>query len=576
MLAHALAFGALLGAVLFLFGSLVDRRGFLTHELVFPYMRTQQYAAELASGHYPQAFPDAAFGHGTAFPRFYPPLPYAVSLALSAALGDYMLGGNLAFLLSVLCSALAMYFMAWTVAGDRWLALAAALVYVSAPYRFVDVFVRGALAESWGFVWYPLIVAGSWRCLRGRHEGWFPWFLPLAVAGALLTHTVTLVYFLPLCGALCAMGFYTAGRRGAFGLALGGAIGVGLALFFLLPQQYYVSTVAVSDRALMGATVEDVERQRVMPHQLFESSADRWNGGSDPDGDDDRMSFALGVGTAVALPSLCWAAFALVRRRSEIDRQLAALAALLAAAWVGSVAFMLEPALFLRLLPSQFLYVQFPWRLLGQSAFFSSSAVAAFAACARAPRWLRASIAAAAAVVVLAVPAYQKQADWQNEWTTDTITADSLRRLGQFGFTVQAEYLPRELDVVENAAKEQFTRPIVSGDAVLLDWRKSGLDVDATLAPGARSSGLLVPLLYYDFYEARAGDDRVLATASYKGFLVADVPPGVDRVSIRRRITPVTRVGIGASAIVALAWGWLEYRRRRVRPAVEAQSVESA
>jgi hypothetical protein len=32
--------------------------------------------------------------------------------------------------------------------------------YVWAPYRALDVYVRGAMNESWAFVWFPLIFVG--------------------------------------------------------------------------------------------------------------------------------------------------------------------------------------------------------------------------------------------------------------------------------------------------------------------------------------------------------------------------------------------------------------------------------
>src|SRR6185369_4098063 len=156
-----------------------------------------------------------------AFPRFYPPFSLWLSAGLAMAIGNTCLAVNLAFFLSALASGLAMYWAGTAIAADRRLALAAALVYISVPYRFVDVFARGALAESWTFAWYPLIVAGLWRTVSRRR---MVWYLPVAVGGLVLSHNVTALYFMGFCAALVAAAWWWHGWRAA-GLA---ALGVGL------------------------------------------------------------------------------------------------------------------------------------------------------------------------------------------------------------------------------------------------------------------------------------------------------------------------------------------------------------
>ena len=107
-----------------------------------------------------------------------------------------------------------MYFMGVVITRNRLAAVIAAVLYVSFPYRLVDVFVRGALAESWSFVWFPLILAGTWRGLANRRV---PWYLPVAWAGLLLTHLPTALYFVFPFGILLFLGLWREGWRVAAG-----------------------------------------------------------------------------------------------------------------------------------------------------------------------------------------------------------------------------------------------------------------------------------------------------------------------------------------------------------------------
>jgi len=71
------------------------------------------------------------------------------------------------------------------------------LLYMFAPYRFVDLYVRGAIGECWAFVWPPLFCyfalrlskKASWQFLVGGS---------LSLAALILSHNALSLMFLPL------------------------------------------------------------------------------------------------------------------------------------------------------------------------------------------------------------------------------------------------------------------------------------------------------------------------------------------------------------------------------------------
>ena len=193
---HGPSIAVVVLAACWLFKACFGPHPLYTHQGLETYVRVREYLTEFSHGHViPQVFPDAVRGAGAAFPRFYPPVSYYFTTTLAGLVGNVARGVNLSFLLSVVLSGVAMYGLIIAITRSRAAAVAAALLYISVPYRFVDIFTRGALAESWTFVWFPLIVYGVWRTITRRQMAWH---LPVTLAMLVLTHHGVAIYFMPL------------------------------------------------------------------------------------------------------------------------------------------------------------------------------------------------------------------------------------------------------------------------------------------------------------------------------------------------------------------------------------------
>jgi len=139
---------------------------------------------------YPRLFPEFAFEYGFAVFHYYGPLTYYVGLLLTGAGMGIVSAMKGAFGLSLVASALAMWWLAREVWEDEIAGLVGALVYTYLPYHLADVYRRGALAESWAFVWWPVIMWGVWR----EHWG----ATVLGLAALVLTHNLSALLFAPV------------------------------------------------------------------------------------------------------------------------------------------------------------------------------------------------------------------------------------------------------------------------------------------------------------------------------------------------------------------------------------------
>lgn len=552
---------ALLSAVaLFLFRGILTDVGFDNHELLMLYIRVQQYAVELVAGHFPpRVFPDALAGGGAAFPFFSPPLAYWVSALLGLSLGDMVAGVNVSLVLAVLLSGLAMYGMGVALTGRRWLALMGALFYISLPYRLTDVLVLGALAESWTFVWYPLVLTGAWwTATRGR----LSWLLPVSVAALLLTHTALALYFCCLCALLLVGCRSWLDWRGAGRVVAGALLGVAMTLWHYLPVHFALDGVwAGLPEAVWGAP-GFVHAHRVMPWQWFDEDPNRWTGISSPS-QFDSMCFALGAGQWLALV-LAVGAYAVVARRGLAggDARLSSLAKALAALWLGCLVFMMAPLPFLLVLPRAFGYIQFPWRLQGVALFLALAATGFFLA--RLPILPRLGrvLAGAAVVLALSTPAFELRTDRISEWNDATLSPGLLLRGGSLGYTRLGEFLPRS-HAVRAWLPRVLQLPLPDAHVQVLEATREGSRWRARVeAP--QGGALVLPVVAYDFYRASRDGTQRLETFSEDGLLGVRLAPGSYTLTVEPGSSLPQWLGLGLGVAALGGVLFLSRGRRRV------------
>jgi hypothetical protein len=141
----------------------------------------------LEDGQFPPAWAkDLMGGIGSPVLMVSYQLPYFIA-ELWIRLGfSYFDSYKLTLAISFILSGLAMYF-ALRQRFKILPSLMGALVFSLAPYRMVDIFVRGALGESLSFVFFPLILAGYYRKS-------VPWLI-FGLTGLFLTHPLASAIF---------------------------------------------------------------------------------------------------------------------------------------------------------------------------------------------------------------------------------------------------------------------------------------------------------------------------------------------------------------------------------------------
>lgn len=136
----------------------------------------------------PRFVPDLSFGFGYPLFTFVYPLPFYIAEIFHLIGFSLVNSIKLVFGLSIPLSMYFMYRLLRVYMKEPW-ALAGSVLYVYAPYRALELFVRGTIGEIVAFVFFPLILLAV---IKKK-----PYVLALSFAGLVLSHNIMAYMFTP-------------------------------------------------------------------------------------------------------------------------------------------------------------------------------------------------------------------------------------------------------------------------------------------------------------------------------------------------------------------------------------------
>lgn len=307
--------------------------------------------------------PDAGYGYGEPLFNFYGQAPYVFAEVFHLAGISKIDSLKIVFGISLVGSALAMFIFARRLWKSNLAGFISSMVYLYAPYRAVDVWVRGALPEALAFILFPLTLYFLDRYIdeeKARDVLSFSLLLALLV----VTHNLSAVMFLPVIIAWVAYKIVRLRKtKVLLNIFLAGLLSLLLASFYLLPVIFESSFVTLE------ATTKgyfDFRGHFVGLRQLLNSRY--WGYGASVFGTQDGLNLSVGhvqwVAPLIVIGVILW--------KRRLEKYLPALV-LVILGWL---------ALFMAHSKSIFIweamdfmkFIQFPWRFLGIAVFCFSLA----------------------------------------------------------------------------------------------------------------------------------------------------------------------------------------------------------
>lgn len=337
------------------------------------------------------------FGFGYPLFNFYPPLVYIVGEKFHLLGFSFIDSIKLTFFASIFLSGIAMYIFAKELWG-KIPALVASAFYIFVPYRALDIYVRGALAEAFSFVWLPLIL-WSFFMFSATKRVIYIYLSAIFLALLMITHNLIFLPFVLLLPLYLLFLIWKSPNKklSTVNCQLSILLALALSAFFWIPALFEKKFTIVDDLLLVN--LANYKIHFVYLQQLWDWN---WGFGGSAEGLSDGISFRIGklhillVIASLILTSLYFLYKKAKNKFSILNSQLSILfvflfifSAFMATAYSKPIWDLITPLQ----------YLQFPWRYLTFTALFSSILAGSFTYSLKLP--ILKFIAALSVVIVL-------------------------------------------------------------------------------------------------------------------------------------------------------------------------------
>ena len=497
----------------------------------------------LGDGQFPVRWaPDLRFGEPIF--NFYAPLPFYLGSLIKLLGFNFIWVAKILFILSSFLSAVTMFILCRRLFSEQ-AAYFATILYLYAPYRAVDLYVRGALSEALAFIFFPLIFYTSFQ-LSEKFSLRNISFLSVSLAGLFLTHNVTTLMFAPFLGLWWV---YLALRQKRWKIFLhfisSSVLGFGLASFFLLPALFERQFIQTK---YLTVGYFDFRAHFVAFKQFFSNF---WGYGSSLWGPVDDLSFQVGIVHWVILVLAVVIGFKFIK-----DKKTFGLLSFLGISFFISLALQHNKSSFVWEAISVMAFIQFPWRFLGISIFIISltgAVVSEFLT----NRFRFLYFVLIAGAIIVNIGYFHPEKYVEDSFFDKFLKEESMNK----GVELTKDYFPIW---VKNEQPDYFGSPrAVNGEIEVKDFV-----VKTAKAKGEinvlQDSLIEMPLTFFPGWEVWANDNRVeLAEPSIQGLISFNLPKGEYKIDAALKNTAVRNIGNILSLISIALVGYILFGKKK-------------
>lgn len=115
------------------------------------------------------------FGYGVWL--FYPKLPHLTAAYLYLFLKDIYLSMKIVYFITTIMSGIFTFFLSKKIFNDKKIALLSSIIYVTVPYHICEIYIRDAFAENFMFLVLPLIFLGLYNLKEDNYIKFYICFI---------------------------------------------------------------------------------------------------------------------------------------------------------------------------------------------------------------------------------------------------------------------------------------------------------------------------------------------------------------------------------------------------------------
>ena len=497
-------------------------------------------------------------GFGYSWNIFYSPLTAYIPLIFSIFTSSFELMLKLFMVLCSFLSGIAMYSFVKKVTNNRPAGLLASIIYIFAPYRLTDMYMRTAIAELASFIFLPILFHGMYNIFNSEEKSIKKsLMLTLGAVGLILSHITMAMYAAIFCFIYLIINIKKLKDKQVLKM-----LGINILLillftsFYLLPMLEH--KMATDYEVFMPGRMERTEeliRNKVDLIDLIYTKSG-------------NFMFEIGLVTLIGLVLTLLAYKQVPKENKKIY-------------WFSIISGFICIILSLRIFPFEKMpavlkMIQFTFRLLEFSSFFFAFVASINYSLIIKNFRLRDVLVLSLLIVLLLIP-YKNNLNYEKEWSEDKLwpAVEVNENTGRVhAGCATFEYLPSKaynnLDYIKNRENRVY---ILSGNATIENEQKDGTNMTFDISNVEADTIIELPYIYYLGYEMEVAKhdgqtEKIEIFESDNGFVAINVPETATKVTVKYTgtmlmkatyiLSAVTLVGV----ILYLVISWIVLRRK--------------
>jgi len=509
-----------------------------SHDGIIHVMRLAHFDEALKQGQFPVRYLSTWMsGYGSAVFNFNWSLPYYGASLFHRIGASFETSFKLVLIISFILSGVFAFLFLDELFRLKFAAFVGSVIYLWVPYRFTDIFIRGAIGEACAFIFLPLLF---WLATRAANQK-SPLSLWVTVVWALfiLTHNLIALFTLPLYGIyVLFLGFNLKfNRRWWKSVLLTFCGGLGLSAFFWLPAIW--ETPYINYFHGYGTMTQQFPSLSAIIYSPWKYAY------STPINQAVSMSFQVGVVGLVLTVLLIGGLLLQWKRRKET---VWIVGFVFITIYIGMLYLSSDLAKPLYSLIRSSNIIGFPWRFLTFATFAASVIAAALVGLFR-----RVGLVIGIASVIISIFFYYSTAhivSWRLHFSDDQYRAMVRTNIG---FTPDIEFLPSGTDFIallETKSKPADIEFFTSSDrgVSVENFKQQNLSFSAIIKT-LQSTTIYAHQYYFPGWVVWIDDQRLIPLKDTSGLMQFPLAAGLHRVRLAFENTPIRLLANGLSII---------------------------
>ena len=460
---------------------------------------------------------------------FYSPITAYIPLIFRLFTNSFELTLKLFMILVTFLSGISMYEFVKKVTKNRYAGVLSAILYILAPYRLTDTYMRIAISELTSFIFIPIIFHGMYNIFNREEKKSL--LLTLGAVGLILTHTVIAMYTAIICFIYALVNAKKLKEKQVWKM-----LGINVLLIILLTSFYIVPMLehklATEYEVFKPGRMERTEELIRNKVDLVDLLYTKQN----------NFSYEIGLVSLIGL------VFTLLvhKKIEEQNRKIY---------WFSLISGIICIIMSLRFFPFEKLpgfmkMIQFTFRLLEFSSFFFAF-ISAINYSILIKKFNMKDVFVLSLIAFLLIVPLKKNLNNEKLWTEDKLwpAVEVNENTGRVhAGCATFEYLPSKafnnLDYIKNRENRVY---VLNGNAVIENEEKDGANMEFTVSNIKENTVIELPYIFYLGYKVEitneAGETLKIDTfESDNGFVAVNLPITTEKVTVEYEGTMLMRI----------------------------------